>query len=86
MTDQIKEFVHIGVNAELSYLATVNDESLLEAVKIVELNSNFENLEEEIGVEDFVSSISKVQSLVLYGDDKESPSTFFSDETKSRKF
>jgi len=33
VTDQIKELLHIGVNAELSYLVTVNDESLLEAVR-----------------------------------------------------
>jgi len=85
MTDQIKELVHIGINAELSYLATVDEESLMEAVRVVELNSNFENLEEEIEVEDFVSAINKVNSLVLYGDDKENPKSFFSNETKPRK-
>lgn len=85
MTDQIKELVHIGVNAELSYLATVDEESLYDAVKIVDLNSNFENLEEEIGVEDFVSAVNEIHSLVLYGDDKENPRTFFKNETISSR-
>lgn len=86
MSREINEMVHIGINANLRYLATVDDESLKDAVKIIELNSNFENLEDEIGIEDFVSAIDEVASLVLYGEDKSDPKSFYEKGMNSFKF
>jgi hypothetical protein len=40
MADQIKELVHIGVNADLKYFVNVQDETLEDAAGFVETDSN----------------------------------------------
>ena len=85
MADQIKELVHIGVNADLQYFVNVQDETLEDAAGFVESDSNFENLEDDISVESFTSVIDKVKSVVLYGEDKTDPEIFYELETGEKR-
>lgn len=85
MADQIKELVHIGVNADLKYFVNVQDETLEDAAGFVESDSNFENLEDDISVESFTSVIDKVNSVVLYGEDKTDPEIFYELETGEKR-
>ena len=86
MTDQTKELVHIGVNADLKYFVNVQDETLENAARFVETDSNFGNLEEEISVENFTSVIDRIESVVLYGEDKSDPEIFYKLDGKDKKF
>jgi hypothetical protein len=76
MSNEIIESVHIGVNCELEYFVTIEDETLEQSINIVENDAMYSDLTEKIDIDNFVSVISKIDSLMLYDEDKSNPEIF----------
>jgi hypothetical protein len=76
MSNEIKESVHIGVDCELEYFVTIENETLEQSISIVEHDAMYSDLTEKIDIDNFVSVISKIDSLKLYGEDKSNSEIF----------
>jgi hypothetical protein len=86
MKNEANHTVEVQVRCDLSYFLTITDETLKQAIAVVEKDAgNYRILTEELDVHNFVSAISKINEVSISREDDVDSETFFEAKSSGKK-